>query len=107
MQKGDDGKLNLPVAFFSKKMNQAQQNYSIGEKEMLGIVEVLKSFRSLLYGQTLNIYTDHKNLTFERFQNERTRRWRQYVEDFAPRLEYIPGERNAAADCTLKVIWGV
>jgi len=28
-----------PLAFFSKKLNKYQQKYTVGEKEMLGVVE--------------------------------------------------------------------
>lgn len=31
-----------PIAFFSRKLNYAQKNYGVGEKEMLSIVETLK-----------------------------------------------------------------
>ena len=51
-----------PLAFFSRKLNEAQQKYSVTELELLSIVECLKEFRGMLWGQKIEIYTDHKNL---------------------------------------------
>ena len=53
---------NRPLAFFSRKLNTAQQKFSVTEQELLAIVETLKEFKGMLWGQTITVYTDHKNL---------------------------------------------
>jgi len=53
---------NRPLAFFSQKLSPAQQKYSVTELELLAIVETLKEFKGMLWGQQLMLYTDHKNL---------------------------------------------
>jgi cleavage and polyadenylation specificity factor subunit 1 len=98
VQRDDNGKLKRPIAFFSKKMNDTQTRYTTTEQELLAIVEVLRAFRTMLLGREIVIYTDHKNLTFERFSSDRVFRWRQYVEEFGPKLVYLPGENNVVAD---------
>jgi hypothetical protein len=40
-----------PIAFHSRKMNSAQQNYVVTGKELLSIVAILKEFRNILLGQ--------------------------------------------------------
>ena len=43
----------------------------------------------MLLGTEINIYTDHKNLTFANFNTQRVLRWRCYVEEYAPKLFYL------------------
>jgi hypothetical protein len=54
---------NRPIAFFSRKLSGAQSKYSVTKLELLAIMETLKDFKGMLWGQRLNVYTDHKNLT--------------------------------------------
>jgi len=52
-----------PIAFFSRKLTAAQRNYSVGEREMLSIVETLREFRNILLGNEIEVFSDHENLT--------------------------------------------
>jgi hypothetical protein len=51
---------NRPIGFFCKKLSETQQKYSVTEIELLVIVETLKEFKGMLWGQDLKVYTDHK-----------------------------------------------
>ena len=47
---------NRPLAFFLRKLNEPQSKYSITELELLSIVECLREFKSMLWGQHISIH---------------------------------------------------
>ncbi|GFH50558.1 hypothetical protein CTEN210_07034 [Chaetoceros tenuissimus] len=99
MQEDDQGLLR-PLAFYTRKLNSAQKNYTTTEKELLSIVETLNEFRNILLGYEIDVYTDHKNLTFATDENssQRRKRWESLVQEFGINIIYIPGEKNTVAD---------
>ena len=48
---------NRPIAFFSQKLSGTQSKYTITKLELLAIVETLKEFNGMLWGQRINVYT--------------------------------------------------
>ena len=61
---------NKPIAFYSRKLQPAQTQYTTTERELLSIVETLKEFKNILLGQQIMVYTEHKNLTYKNFNME-------------------------------------
>ena len=91
------------IAFYSRKLTDTQKRYTVTKGGLLRIVENLKEFRTVLPGQKLRIYTDHKNLTCGNFNINRVLIWRLILEDYGPDIEYIKGEKNIVADALSRI----
>lgn len=50
------------IAYYSRVLNKAEKNYCVTRRELLAIVESLKSFHHYLYGRKFLIRTDHISL---------------------------------------------
>ena len=87
-----------PLGFYTRKLNSAQLNYSVGEKELLGLVEGVKAFEGMIRGFDVTLHTDHLNLLYNKLPNQRMSRWRLLLEEFHPKVVHISGEANTAAD---------
>eukprot|EP00978_Attheya_sp_CCMP212_P029076 scaffold102189_cov64-Attheya_sp.AAC.6 len=94
-----------PVAYFSRKLRDAQLNYTTIEKETLLIVECLRKFHSMLYSARLTVHTDHKNMTHQlgKFTTQRVLCWQLFLEQYGCKFEYIPGPDNVVADAFSRV----
>ena len=91
---------NRPLAFFSRKLSPAQQKYSATEQELLSIVETLKEFKGMLWGQPITVYTDHKNLMQDALglTSDQVYCWRSLLEEYGPTIVYIKGIHNTVVD---------
>ncbi len=96
---------NRLIAFFSKKLSKMQQKYSVTEIVLLAIVETLKEFKGMLWGQDIKVYTDHKNLTRDALglTSDRVYGWRLLLEEYAPEIIYIKGIHNTVAEAILQL----
>jgi hypothetical protein len=92
---------NTLLAFYSRKLKSAQQNYTTMERELLSIVETLTEFCTVLLGQQIQVYTDHKNLvnTASSLSSERVMRWRLMIKEFGSDIRYIKGEDILSRMC--------
>ena len=77
----------------------AQRKYSITKIKLLAIVETLKEFKGMLWGQPVKVYTDHKNLIRDALglTSNRVYRWRLLLEEYGPEIVYIKGIHNTVA----------
>ena len=103
------GGLDHPVSYFSKKFLKYQKNYSVVEKETLGLVLALEHFDVYL-GSTpfkIKVYTDHNPLTFLKTmknKNQRLVRWSLALQEYNLEIQHIPGSENVVADALSRCI---
>nr|GFB35819.1 retrotransposon protein, putative, Ty3-gypsy subclass [Tanacetum cinerariifolium] len=69
--------------------------------ELAAVVFELKIWRHYLYGESCDIFTDHKSLKYIFTQRElktRQRRWLELLKDYDTNIQYHPGKANVVAD---------
>jgi hypothetical protein len=91
---------NRPIAFFSRKLSVTQQKYSVTKIEILAIAEKLKEFKGTLWGQSINVFTEHKNLKKDTLGliSDIIYHWRLLLEKYAPKVTHIKEIHNTVAD---------
>lgn len=88
---------------FSKKLSPAEQNYDVGNRELLAIKLALEEWRHWLEGAkfSFEVITDHRNLEYLRDAkrlNSRQARWSLFFTRFNFKVTYRPGDKNVKAD---------
>ena len=102
----EESGIRQPVAFASRKLNVAERNYSVIEKECLAIVWAIDKFHRYLYGIEFFLETDHKPLTYlnkSKTLNSRLMRWALRLQPYRFNLVAIKGKSNVIADYLSRV----
>lgn len=91
----------IAVAFMSRKLSKAEQNYDTTRKEMLALVWTLKKSRFYLLGRKFRIRTDHKPLLgaiTAREQVGQMARWITALQQFDFIISHRSGRFHVNAD---------
>ncbi|TYK24122.1 pol protein [Cucumis melo var. makuwa] len=89
------------VAYASRQLKSHEQNYPTHDLELAAVVFALKIWRHYLYGEKIQIFTDHKSLKYFFTQKELNmgqRRWLELAKDYDNEILYHPGKENVVAD---------
>jgi hypothetical protein len=88
-----------PIAYDSRKLSGAENRYTTGEQELLGVVHALQTWRCYLERVHFVLFTDHKPDTFFQTQpilSRRQARWSELLQRFYYQWEYRAGRSNVA-----------
>lgn len=105
LSQGPIGK-DRPVAYASRTLTKAEENYSAIEKELLAIVWAAKYFRPYLFGRKFTLYTDHQPLTYAlnlKTPNSKLVKWRLQLAEYDFEIKHRPGKQNAVADALSRI----
>lgn len=99
----DPGEGLRPLAYYSKNLLPAQRTYATYDQELLAIVQALKTWRTIVYGVSTTVFTDHRplvNFLDKKDLNGRQARWWLELAEFQPHLtiKYQLGKANVVAD---------
>lgn len=89
------------IAYASRQLKPYEENYPTHDLELAAVVFALKIWRHYLYGESCDIFTDHKSLKYiftQRELNMRQRRWLELLKDYDTNIQYHPGKANVVAD---------
>jgi len=82
MQNGTDGKLH-PVAYDDRKLQGAELNYPVHEKELLAIKHALRTWQYYIKnGHTTTIVTDHEGLQYLKNTPHLSKRLARWIDEF-------------------------
>nr|GFC67378.1 CCHC-type integrase [Tanacetum cinerariifolium] len=89
------------IAYASRQLKPYEVNYPTHDLELVEVVFALKIWRHYLYGESCDVFTDHKSLKYiftQRELNMRQRRWLELLKDYDTNIQYHPGKANVVAD---------
>lgn len=91
-----------PIAYFSKKLNDAQKKKKAIYLECLAIKEAVKYWQHRLIGQNFTVFSDHKpleNMNIKCRTDEELGELTYYLSQYNFNIKYAPGKYNLEADC--------
>ncbi|BHF83536.1 hypothetical protein SprV_0902667900 [Sparganum proliferum] len=98
--------VEMPIAFASRTMSQAETKYSQLDKEALAIMFGLHHFHLYPFGRPFEIHTDNKPLLgllggkrgIQQMSSPRMQRWALTVSAYTYAMKYVTGSANVVAD---------
>jgi len=89
------------ISYFSRVLSRAEKNYCVTRRELLSIIESIKTFHHYLYGRKFLVRTDHASLkwllSFKDVEGQLAR-WMEKLQQYEFKIIYRKGKLHANAD---------
>ena len=89
------------ISYAGRKLNPAERNYSVTEREALAVVDGVRHFQTYLYGRQFIVFTDHNAVRWLMNIKEptgRLARWALLLQQHDFAIEHRSGKSNGNAD---------
>ena len=90
-----------PMAYMSRALGMTKKSWSTYAKEMLAIVEAIRTWRPYLLGHKFFIQTDQRSLKYfleQRIATPEQQKWVAKLLGYDYKIKYRPGRENFVAD---------
>ena len=92
-----------PLGFFSKRLQENQQEWPPFDRELKAAFEAIRHFRHMVEGQSFTLYTDHQSLVpalHKKTEPQTARQTYQLsaISEFTTDIRYLEGKANVVAD---------
>lgn len=96
-----------PIAYVSRSLNKAEQNYSATEREALAVIFAVEKFQAYLGSKKFKVVTDHSSLKwFLKLENPsgRLARWGCRLSQYNFEVEHRRGTDNVVPDALSRLL---
>lgn len=98
---------DLPIAFASRKLSDAETRYGISEQEIAAVLYAISHFRCYIFGTKFLVQSDNKALQWlfqVKSPSSRLMRWKIALAGYNFQIVHIKGKSNKVADCLSRYI---
>ena len=98
-----------PIYYASKMLSPAEKNYTVTEREALGMVYALRKFRHYLLSNKVVFHVDHQALLYLVKKPQltgRLARWMLLLQEFDFTIIHTPGKLHAIVDYLSRIEHG-
>jgi hypothetical protein len=104
----DENEKEVVIAYASKSLNKAEQNYHITDQECLAVIWAIQHFHKYLLSKPFTVITDHSALkglmTANKISKGRRARWTMELQQYDFIIKHRSGKSNTNADALSRLI---